>query len=63
MTVKRKKIPENGETHPATARQRARLGKKIKNTKNWYTIDALGAFFAIFTILLQYYYNTFIILL
>ena len=36
---------------------------KKKNTKNWYTIDALGAFFAIFTILLQYYYNTFIILL
>ena len=24
-----------------------------KNTKNWYTIDALGAIFAIFTILLQ----------
>ena len=36
-----------------------------KNTKNWYTIDALGAIFAIFTILdtftilLQYFYNTF----
>ena len=39
-----------------------------KNTKNWYTIDALGAIFAIFTILdtftklLQYYYNTITIL-
>ena len=30
----------------------------IKNTKNWYTIDALGAIFAIFTIL-----DTFAILL
>ena len=29
-----------------------------KNTKNWYTIDALGAIFAIFTIL-----DTFTILL
>ena len=35
---------------------------KKKNTKNWYTIDALGAIFAIFpildtfTILLQYWY-------
>ncbi len=45
----------------------------FKNTKNWYTKDALGAIFAIFTILdtfyksfsilLQYYYNTFTILL
>ena len=40
-----------------------------KNTKNWYTIDALGAIFAIFTILdtfailLQYFCNTFVILL
>ena len=40
-----------------------------KNTKNWYTIDALGAIFAIFTILdtftilLQYFYKTIIILL
>ena len=42
---------------------------KTKNTKNWYTIDALGAIFAIFTIidtfikLLQYFNNTFAILL
>ena len=41
----------------------------IKNTKNWYTIDALGAIFAIFIILdtfsklSQYFYNTFKILL
>ena len=35
----------------------------IKNTKIWYTIDALGAIFAIFTIFLQYYYNTITILL
>ena len=40
-----------------------------KNTKNWYTIDALGAIFAIFTILdsfailLQYSCTTFTILL
>ena len=40
-----------------------------KNTNNWYTTDALGAIFAIFTILdtftklLQYFYNTFTILL
>ena len=34
-----------------------------KNTKNWYTIDALGAIFAIFIILLQYFYNTFTILM
>ena len=43
-----------------------------KNTKNWYTIDALGAIFAIltildtftktFTILLLLYYNTLTIL-
>ena len=37
---------------------------RVKNTKNWYTIDALDGIFAIFTILdtftklLQYYYNT-----
>ena len=39
--------------------------KTKKNTKNWYTIDALGAIFEIldtFTILLQYYYNTITIL-
>ena len=35
----------------------------MKNTKNWYTIDALGAIFTIFTILLQYFYNTFTIIL
>ena len=28
MTVKRRKIPEKGETQPATARQRARLGNE-----------------------------------
>ena len=44
-------------------------GSDMKNTKNWYTIDALGAIFAIFTILdtftilLQFYYNTITILL
>ena len=43
--------------------------KTKKNTKNWYTIDALGAIFAIFTIIdtftiiLQYCYNTISILL
>ena len=30
---------------------------KHKNTKNWYTIDALGAIFAIFTIPLKNFYN------
>ena len=28
-----------------------------ENTKNWYTIDALGAIFAIFTIPLKNFYN------
>ena len=36
---------------------------KYKNTKYWYTIDALGAIFAIFTRLLQNFYNTITILL
>ena len=31
-----------------------------KNTKIWYTIDALSAIFTIFTILSQYFYNTYI---
>ena len=53
-------------------RKGPRLGraqKDLKNTKNWYTIDVLGAIFAIFTILdtftilLQFYYNTITILL
>ena len=40
-----------------------------KNTKNWYTIDALGAILAIFTIndtftkLLIYFHNTITLLL
>ena len=36
----------------------------IKSTKNWYTIDALGAIYTIFIILdtLQYFYNNFTIL-
>ena len=47
----------------------SRLSLFEKNTENCYTIDALGAIFATFTmldnftILLQYYYNTLTILL
>ena len=33
-----------------------------KNTKNWYTIDALGTIFAIFTIL-DIFYKTFTLIL
>ena len=48
------------------AKVKAILQTFQKNTKNWYTIDALGAIFEIldtFTILLQYYFNTITILL
>ena len=61
---------------PRSRKFHASTKKMQKNTKNWYTIDALGAIFAIFTsldtftkllntitMLLQYYYNTFTILL
>ena len=70
----------NIRDRPAIARRSKRLGTipiypllevrtRMKNTKNWYTIDALGAIIAIFTRLdtftklLQYYYNTITILL
>ena len=34
LMVRRKKIPEKGETQPATARQRARLGIKMLDGKS-----------------------------
>ena len=37
--------------------------KHNKDTKNWYTIDALGAIFAIFIKVVQYLYNTFTMIL